>query len=103
MTAWPVGRRSCRAMSHCSCAVDGGAVAGPVAGAVVDGVAVDHRADRVAAAQVVEREVHHGPALRALDRVAEAVGQPRADEILDDVQLERRPPDVRAEVRRLRG
>ena len=70
---------------------------------MIDGVAVDHRADRVATAQIVEGEVHDGAALGALDRVAEAMGQPRSDEFLDDVQLQRGPSDVGAEVGRLRG
>ena len=88
-------------MSHISCAVDGSGVARAVAGPMVDGVAVDHRSDRIAAAQIVECEVHDSAALGLLDRVAEAMRQPCADQILDHVQLERRPADVRTEVRRL--
>ena len=47
--------------------------------------------------------MHDGAAFRQLDRVAEAMRQPCPDQILDHVHLERGPPDVRTEVRCLRG
>ena len=41
--------------------------------------------------------------LRVLDRVAEAVRESGTDEVLDDVELQRSPADVRPEVRTLGG
>ena len=77
-------------------------VAGAVSCSMVDSVAVDHRADRIASTEIVEREVDHGAALRTLNGVAEAVRQPRPDQLFDDVQLECRPPDVCTEMTGLR-
>ena len=70
----------------------------PIARSVIDGVAVDHRADRITAAEIVEGEVHDGAGLGLLDGVAEAMCQPGADQILHDVLLQRGPADVRAEM-----
>ena len=69
--------------------------------AVLDGVAVDHRAERVAVAQVVEREADDRAVARLGHEPAVAVREPRADQVLDRVELERRPAQVAAVVAEL--
>ena len=59
--------------------------------AVLDGVAVDHRAERVAVAQVVEREPDDRAVRRVGDEPAVAVREPGADQVLDRVAA-RAPP-----------
>ena len=80
-----------------------GEVARTSAGTLVHRVAVHHRADGVAAAQVVEGEVHRRAMLRVADRVAVALCEAGADEVLHDVELDRCPSDIRPEVSGLRA